>query len=36
MRHNEGLLIVTLTWIVAAAIGAIPYLFFGLSPVDAY
>ncbi len=36
MRHNEGLLIVTLTWIVTAAIGAIPYLFFGLSPVDAY
>ena len=36
MRRTEGLLIVTLTWIVAAAIGAIPYVFFGLNPLDAY
>ncbi len=36
MKRTEGLLIVTLTWIVTAAIGAIPFVFFGLSPLDAY
>lgn len=36
IKHTEGLLIVTVTWVVTAGIGAIPYLFFGLSPVDAY
>ncbi len=36
MKRTEGLLIVSLTWIVAAAIGAIPYVFFGLDPLDAY
>jgi trk system potassium uptake protein len=36
MKRTEGLLIVTLTWVVSAAIGAIPYVFFGLSPLDAY
>jgi trk system potassium uptake protein TrkH len=36
IKRSEGLLIVTLTWIVVAAIGAIPFLFFGLSPLDAY
>lgn len=36
VTRNEGFLIVTLTWVVMAAISAIPYLFFGLNPVDAY
>jgi trk system potassium uptake protein TrkH len=36
LRRTEGLLIVTLTWIVSAFIGAIPYVFFGLNPLDAY
>ena len=36
LRRTEGLLIVTLTWVVLAAIGAMPYLFFGLNPLDAY
>ncbi len=36
LQRNEGLLIVCLSWVVSAAMGAIPYLFFGLSPLDAY
>lgn len=36
IRRSEGLLIVTFTWLVTGGIGAIPYLFFGLNPVDAY
>ncbi|MCF8055132.1 MAG: TrkH family potassium uptake protein [Desulfocapsa sp.] len=36
LKRNEGLLIVSLAWIVTAAMGAIPYLFYGLSPLDAY
>jgi len=36
LKRTEGLLIVTLTWVVSALIGAVPYLFFGLSPLDAY
>ncbi len=36
LKRTEGLLIVTLTWIISAAVGAIPYLFFGLHPLDAY
>ncbi|MFV0436801.1 MAG: TrkH family potassium uptake protein [Desulfopila sp.] len=36
VTRNEGFLIVTLTWVVMAAISAIPYLFYGLSPLDAY
>jgi trk system potassium uptake protein TrkH len=36
LRRNEGLLIVSLAWIVTAAMGAIPYLFYGLHPIDAY
>ncbi len=36
LSRLEGLLIVSLTWIVTAALAAIPYLFFGLSPIDAY
>ncbi len=36
LKRNEGILIVVLAWIVTAAMGAIPYLFYGLSPIDAY
>ncbi len=36
LRRDEGLLIVSLAWVVTAAMGAIPYLFYGLGPVDAY
>ncbi len=36
LKRNEGLLIVSLAWIVTAAMGSIPYLFYGLSPIDAY
>ncbi|MBU0944811.1 MAG: TrkH family potassium uptake protein [Proteobacteria bacterium] len=36
LRRNEGLLIVSLAWIITAAMGAIPYLFYGLHPLDAY
>ncbi len=35
MKRTEGLFIVTLTWIAASCVGGLPYLFFGLSPVDA-
>ncbi len=36
LRRNEGMLIVSLAWIVTGAMGAIPYLFYGLTPLDAY
>ncbi len=36
LKRNEGFLIVSLAWIVTAAMGAIPYLFYGLNPLDAY
>lgn len=36
LKRNEGFLIVSLSWIVTAAVGAIPYLFYGLNPLDAY
>lgn len=36
LKRNEGLLIVSLAWILTAAMGAIPYLFYDLHPVDAY
>ncbi len=36
LKRNEGFLIVSLAWMVTAAMGAIPYLFFGLHPLDAY
>ncbi len=35
MQRNEGLLVVVLTWLAATFVGGLPYLFFGLSPVDA-
>lgn len=36
LLRSEGILVVALTWILTAIIAAIPYLFYGLSPVDAY
>ena len=36
LKRNEGLLIVSLAWVVTAAMGAIPYLFYGLHPLNAY
>ncbi|RUM44911.1 MAG: TrkH family potassium uptake protein [Desulfocapsa sp.] len=36
LKRNEGFLIVSLAWVVTAAMGAIPYLFYGLNPLDAY
>jgi len=36
LKRNEGFLIVSLAWIVTAAMGAIPYLFYGIHPLDAY
>jgi trk system potassium uptake protein TrkH len=36
LRRNEAMLIVSLAWVVTAAIGAIPYLFYGLHPLNAY
>lgn len=35
IRQSEGLLIVASTWIACGVIGAVPYLFFGLHPLDA-
>lgn len=36
LRRTEGMLIVAMSWLVTGAAGAVPYLFFGLSPLDAY
>jgi trk system potassium uptake protein TrkH len=36
LKRNEGFLIVALAWIVTAVMGAIPYLFYGIHPLDAY
>jgi trk system potassium uptake protein TrkH len=36
LRRTEGMLIVTLAWVVTAGIGSIPYLFYHLGPIDAY
>jgi trk system potassium uptake protein TrkH len=36
IKRNEGMLIVVLAWVITAAMGAIPYLFYGLHPLDAY
>src|SRR6056300_1077120 len=35
LRRNEAMLIVALTWVVCGMIGAVPYLFFKLGPIDA-
>ncbi len=36
IKRTEGMLVVTLAWVCTAAVGAIPYLFYGLHPLDAY
>ena len=35
IKKSEGLCVVSFSWIFAAIIAAIPYLFFGFSPIDA-
>ncbi|PID72621.1 MAG: potassium transporter [Desulfobulbus propionicus] len=35
-KRTQVLLLVSLTWVTTAAIGALPYLFYGLHPIDAY
>lgn len=35
LKRTEGLLIVLLAWVVTSLIGAIPYLFYNISPLDA-
>ena len=35
IRKSEGLCVVTLSWIFACIFASIPYLFFGLAPVNA-
>ena len=36
LQKKEGLFIVAITWIIIAFIAAIPFLFYGLSPLNAY
>jgi trk system potassium uptake protein TrkH len=36
LKRTEGMLIVTLAWLVTGCVGAIPFLFYHLGPVDAY
>lgn len=36
LKRIEGMLIVSLAWVVTGCIGGIPYLFFDLGPIDAY
>lgn len=36
IRKGEGLCIVSLSWIFAGLFSMVPYLFFGLSPMDAF
>lgn len=36
LKRTEGMLIVTLAWVVTGGIGGIPYLFYELGPIDAY
>lgn len=35
IKKSEGLCVVTFSWLFAAILAAIPYLFFGIKPVDA-
>ncbi len=35
IKKSEGLCVVTFSWLFAAVIAAIPYLFFGIKPIDA-
>ena len=34
IKKSEGLFIVTISWILAGLTAAVPYLFYGLSPID--
>ena len=34
IKKSEALMIVSLAWLVFALVSTIPYLFFGLSPID--
>ncbi len=34
IKKSEGLFIVTMSWILVSIIAAIPYMFYGISPVD--
>ena len=36
INKSEGLLIVTLTWVMGVIAAAIPFLFYGFSPIDAF
>lgn len=36
IKKSEGLCVVTFSWIFAGIFAAIPYLFFGISPIDAF
>jgi trk system potassium uptake protein TrkH len=36
LKRTEGMLIVSLAWLVTGGVGGIPYLFYGLGPIDAY
>ena len=35
IKKSEGLTVVTFSWIFAGIFAAIPYLFFGISPINA-
>ena len=35
IKKSEGLCVVTFSWLFAGILAAIPYLFFGISPIDA-
>lgn len=36
IKKSEGLFVVTLSWLFAGLFASIPYLFFGLSPINAF
>lgn len=36
IKKSEGLLVVSLSWVFAGIFASIPYLFFGLSPINAF
>jgi trk system potassium uptake protein TrkH len=36
LKRTEGMLIVSLAWLVTGGVGGIPYLFYELGPIDAY
>ena len=35
IKKNEGLFIVAMSWVVAGIIASLPYMFYGMSPIDA-